>query len=298
MQRDRLHLYAKLGAVNDVVVEKQASVSSGWEAQLALHYARHGQRTVLERREHRGPLVVQKPLYPEGEAVCQTIVVHPPAGIAGGDRLALDIRVGERAHAQATTPGAAKWYRSSGAAASQKLMLSVASDAVLEWLPQESIFFDGALATLETEIALAGNAVLLAWDIACLGRRLSGERWNRGRLRQRLTLRRDGVRQWSERAIVDGGSELLRSGVGLNGRTVFGTFLASAPEIPDDLLAACRVIGCDEGEAAVTRLPGVLVARYLGDSPEVARRCFSALWALARDALAHRSAVPPRIWST
>lgn len=284
--------------MDDAVAERHAPASSGWEAELALHYARRGQRTVLERREHRGPLVVQKPLYPEGDAVCQTIVVHPPAGIAGGDRLLLDVRVGERAHAQATTPGAAKWYRSAGAAASQKLMFSVASDAVFEWLPQESILYDGALATLETEIALAGNAVLLAWDIVCLGRRLSGERWRRGRLRQRLTLRRDGARRWSERAIVDGGGDLLDAAVGLKGRTVFGTFLASALEIPHDLLAACRTIGCDDGEAAVTRLPGVLVARYLGDSPEAARGYFSALWALARQALAHRSAVPPRIWST
>jgi urease accessory protein len=284
--------------VNDVVAETQAAAASGWEAELALHYSRRGQQTLLERREHRGPLVVQKPLYPEGEAVCQTIVVHPPGGIAGGDRLVLKVSIGDCAHAQVTTPGAAKWYRSSGAAASQKLMFCVASDAVLEWLPRESIFYDGALATLETEIALAGNAVLLAWDIACLGRRLSGERWSRGRLRQRLTLHRDGVRQWIERAIIDGGSDLLHAAVGLRSRTVFGTFLASASAIPDDLLVASRAIGCDDGEVAVTRLPGVLVARYLGDSPEAAHGCFSALWALAREALAHRSAVRPRIWST
>jgi urease accessory protein len=285
--------------VNDVVVaETQAPAASGWEAELALHYGRRGQQTLLERREHRGPLVVQKPLYPEGEAVCQTIVVHPPAGIAGGDRLVLKVGVGDCAHAQMTTPGAAKWYRSSGATASQKLVFSVANDAVLEWLPRESIFYDGALATLETEIALTGNAVLLAWDIACLGRRLSGERWSRGRLRQRLTLCRDAARQWSERAIVDGDGDLLHAAVGLKGHAVFGTFLASASEVPDDLLRASRAIGCDDGEVAVTRLPGVLVARYLGDSPETAHACFSALWALARQALAHRNAVPPRIWST
>ena len=66
---------------------------------------------------------MQKPLYPEGKAVCQTILLHPPSGIAGGDQLHIPARVGPQAHAQITTPGAGKWYRSGGADASQNLSL-------------------------------------------------------------------------------------------------------------------------------------------------------------------------------
>jgi len=127
-------------------------VAQSWKARLRLGFERRDGRTVLAAREHDGPLVVQKALYPEGDAVCHAIVVHPPAGIAGGDELELNARSTEGAHALLTTPGAGKWYRSAGPWASQTLRFEVAG--ALEWLPQESIVFDGALAQLETEVRL------------------------------------------------------------------------------------------------------------------------------------------------
>jgi urease accessory protein len=271
--------------------------SAGWEAKLSLSYERRGLRTILEGRVHRGPLVVQKALYPEGEEVCQSIVVHPPAGIVGGDRLALDVSVGENARAQLTTPGAAKWYRSSGAPARQSLQFSVAAGAVLEWLPQETIVFDGALAELEMQIVLADDAIFLGWDIVCLGRRFAGERFATGRLAQSVAARRDGL-QWIERTRLRGGSALLESPVGLAGQSVFGTFLALAPRVPAGVVAACREIGSGTGEIAITLLPGALLARYRGESPEAARDCFTAIWACVRPATAGREAVRPRIWNT
>ncbi|HTS23587.1 MAG TPA: urease accessory protein UreD [Casimicrobiaceae bacterium] len=277
--------------------EAPAATHAGWEARLELAYRRDGPRTVLDRR-HSGPLLVQKPLYPEGGAVCQSIVVHPPGGIAGGDRLMLEARVGPQARAQLTTPAASKWYRTTGAPAQQTLRLSAEDGAILEWLPQEGIVFAGAIADLATDISLADDAVFLGWDIVCLGRRLAGERWTQGRLRHDFALRRGGRRQWVERTALSGGSELLAARVGLGARTVFGTFLASAASVPDDLVSSCRAVDCDDGDAAVTRLPGVLLARYRGDSAEAARDYFAALWARARPALAGMSAVAPRIWNT
>ncbi|KAF1855369.1 hypothetical protein Lal_00004281 [Lupinus albus] len=105
----------------------------------------------------------------EGPEVCQHIIVHPPGGIAGGDRLDISARVGDGAWAQLTSPGAAKWYRARSPAF-QTLALRVEAGATLEWLPQETIVFSGAQAELSTRIDLAADARLFYWDVVALGR--------------------------------------------------------------------------------------------------------------------------------
>ena len=119
-------------------------VEAAWQARLALEYTRQGGRTALSGREHSGPLLVQKALYPEGDAVCHSIIVHPPGGIAGGDALKLEVRLREDTAALLTTPGAGKWYRSMGPKASLAQRFDVGRGAVLEWLPQPAIVFDAA----------------------------------------------------------------------------------------------------------------------------------------------------------
>src|SRR5688500_3561298 len=151
------------------------TVETGWRATLALDFERRGERTVLAGKRHEGPLVVQKALHPEGPGVCHAIVVHPPAGIAGGDDLTLDVTVGRGAHAVLTTPGAAKWYRTSGAVARQATRIGAQAGARVEWMPQENIVFDGARSRITWEARLDAGAALIAWDIFCLGRTASGE---------------------------------------------------------------------------------------------------------------------------
>jgi urease accessory protein len=270
----------------------------GWRAELGLAYERRGERTVLAARRQDGPLVVQKPLYPEGDGVCHTIVVHPPGGIAGGDELEIAARAGGSAHALLTTPGAGKWYRSGGAWAGQRLLFEAGGGACVEWLPQETIVFDGALAAMRTEVRLAPDARYLGWEILCLGRSGSGERYMRGTCRVGTELWCASRPLWHERGSIEGGSALLTAPAGLGGAPVCGTLLASAPEIGDALLSACREARPREGEGAVTRLPRLLVARYLGASSEAARAYFVALWRMLRPALLGREAVEPRIWKT
>ena len=269
---------------------------SSWRARLALEFSFADRKTTLSGKTHDGPLVVQKPLYPEGSGICHAIVVHPPGGIAGGDELALQARTGEGASALLTTPGATKWYRSAGAWARQRVSLEV--KGTLEWLPQETIVFDGALGDSGCEVDLAAGAGIIGWDIVCLGRTGSGERFARGTFRTSMQLRRDGRTLWIERARIDGGGRLLESPAGLAGKPVYGTLFASFPDLDQGFLNPMRAEKPVSGDGAVTLLPGILLARYLGDSTEAARRYFIALWRILRPALDGREAIEPRIWST
>jgi urease accessory protein len=271
-------------------------IVSSWKARLSLGFSFLENKTVLSERNHDGPLVVQKPLYPEGGDICHAIVVHPPGGIAGGDELTLKVRSEKDASVLLTTPGAAKWYRSAGPWAKQSVAFDV--EGSLEWLPQETIVFDGALVQTAYEVDLGAGAGLIGWDIVCLGRTGSGERFMRGTFRTSTQIRREGRLLWLERGRIDGGGKLLDSPAGLAGKPVFGTLYACALNLNQALLNESRKTEPEAGEGAVTLLPGILLARYLGDSSEAARCYFIALWRILRPALTGREANEPRIWRT
>jgi urease accessory protein len=273
---------------------------TAWQARLNLGFEWRGVDTILARREHFGPLRIQKPLYPEGPGLCHAIVLHPPAGIAGGDQLHIDIDLGSGAQALLTTPGAGKWYRSAGPSAAQMVNIKVGAGGTAEWLPQESIVFDGAEARMHTVINLAEGARYLGVETVCFGRRASGETFERGSLRLATDIRIAADAIWHERGQVDGGSPLLHSPIGLAGYSVCSTVLAAGIATSPETLAACRAVRADErgAQCGVSALPQVFVGRYLGHSAEAARRWFIALWQHLRPALLGRSVTVPRIWHT
>ncbi|MGB0128794.1 MAG: urease accessory protein UreD, partial [Rhodocyclaceae bacterium] len=269
-----------------------------WEAALSLEFAQRDGRSLLSRRSQRGPLAVQKTLHPEGDGVCHALVLHPPGGICAGDELAIDARVGHGAHALLTTPGAGKFYRSSGGQATQHLNFRIEDGAMLEWLPQETIVFDGARATLSTRIDLAAGAAFIGWEVVCLGRTAAGERFEGGLLATESRIGTEGKTLWLERGRIEGGSRLLVSPSGLAGQPVTATLLATHGEQVPGLIDQLRRCAAADGICGVTCLPRLFVARYLGPSAQSARAYFVALWQILRPALIGREAVLPRIWNT
>ncbi len=271
-----------------------------WQASLDLGFERRDAGTVLARRHHHGPLRIQKPLYPEGPDLCHAIVLHPPAGICGGDQLRIGIEVDAGAQALLTTPGAGKWYRSAGALAEQVVRIKVGAGGTAEWLPQESIVFSGAEASMRTDVELEEGARYIGVETLCFGRRASGERFERGSLRLATDIRIAGQPVWHERGRIDGASPLLHSPIGLASYSACSTVLVAGLATAPETLAACRGVGSSEAGArfGVTALPQVFVGRYLGHSAEAARAWFIELWRHLRPALIGREMAVPRIWNT
>lgn len=285
------------GAGTDPAADEQRC----WKAAIDLRYAHRDGRTVLAHREHSGPLVVQKPLYQEGPEVCQTILVHPPGGIAGGDGLEIRLDLDSRTHVLVTTPGATKWYRSAGRPASQIARARLSGRATLEWLPQESILFNGADASLGMDVELASGAVFVGWEILCFGRAARGERFDHGRVQQLSRVQLDGRLVWHERGDIAGGGRLLESPVGLAGCTVVGMLLVAGATVPLEVCDRARAAGQQRApgdRVGMSVVGSVTVARYLGDSSERGRDALSAVWSALRPTVVGRPAMMPRIWST
>ncbi len=272
-------------------------LGSTWQATLALRFHRSGDRTLCANR-HQGPLRMQKALYPEGDAVCHAVVVHPPGGIAGGDALQVAIAVEPGAHALVTTPGAAKWYKANGRTASQQVRLDVSG--ALEWLPQESIVFDAAEVASAIDIDLDAAASMIGWDIVALGRHAAGERFEHGRYAQSIRVRLGGRLAWHERTRIVGGDPLLDSPIGLAGQHVFGCLWAVGAAVETlDLDEVRAGLGATCEAAPLTRLaPRLLVARTLAGSTAAARAALSSIWSALRPRLFGLSAQPPRLWAT
>lgn len=273
-----------------------------WTATLQLDYRLENQRSVA-RHVHQGPLRILQSLYPEGDAVCHNVLVHPPGGLVGGDTLDMRVDVGPGAHGLVTTPGATRFYRSTGEPARQLLQARLEEGARLEWLPLEAIAYSGCLAENRAVFDLAPGAELIGWDVTALGLPSAGQPFGQGSFMQHIEV--PGV--WLERGRLAALDErLLNSPLGLAGhRCLASLFFVSGSDITrvrrEAALDAVRQhIGqhalCASAGATAPN-PRVIVVRALAPVVEPAMDLLKALWAIWRHVLWGMAGRPPRTWS-
>ena len=273
-----------------------STVADTWLASLSLKYEYRLSRTVISARHHQGPLTVQKPFYPEQD-VCHTYILHPPAGVVGGDVLKINIDVADKAHTLITTPGAGKFYRSENKLAQQHNTLKVKGSGVLEWFPQETILFTNSQVEMATQVELDTTARFCGWEITCLGRPASHDHYDAGFCQQTFALYRQGQPILIDRTVFDAQSDLLQAKWGLAGYPVTGVMVMTNAN--DAMLSAARdVIASTERYCAATLLDDVLVCRYVGQQGMHGREIFTQVWAALRPMWIGREAKPPRIWLT
>jgi urease accessory protein len=298
----------------------------GWQAELRLrfgngvrpHFLAKGagpacKPTRLLERHHNGPLIVQRPFYPEGDP-CHVYLVHPPGGVVGGDELRIDVQVVAGSHALITTPAATKFYRCEGRFSSQAQELRAAG-ATLEWLPQENIFYRGTDARTATRIQIDADSRFIGWEINCLGLPARGEHFDAGALRLDLELWKSSIASepapirsgpfclemgsdpiFIDRLRLTGDSPARGANWGLAGQEAVGTLLATPAT--REHVEWIRALIADEKFAAVTLVDGVLVLRALAPQAEAVRNLFISAWQRLRPAVIGRPAVLPRIWNT
>lgn len=279
-----------------------AQTEFGWKATLDLGFVNRGDKTVLKHRSQKGPLAIQRPLYPEGNP-CHTYLLHPPGGVVGGDTLQIKAIAERGAKVLITTPGATKFYRSETKYAKQRQILKVEKDSRLEWLPQENIFFPDAHVRMDTEVHLETGAQFLGWEMHCFGRPALNEGFSSGHLVGKTEVYLDGKRLLTEGLNVRGQDNILKN-KGLLGYQMMGTLYISIDDEDFSQLVQSLLINMQQDNKkgavviAASQLENLLVIRALGNWSEVILDCFQQVWQATREHWTGECPYPPRIWAT
>ena len=276
---------------------KIEQTSNNWHGSLDLVYAQHQGKTQIIHSQMKAPLKVQRPFYPE-DGVCHSVVLHTAGGIVGGDRNHLSFHLWPHAQALITTATAGKIYRSNGLQAIQNMQMQVDADACLEWLPQETIVFDGAIYRQEMHVELAPGAKWLGWEITRFGRTARGERFLTGDWKSYTEVWQQGLPLWIDRQWLPGGKNIIDSPHGLAGFPIVGSLAWIGQAVEPEIVEKARVLfpKHSSSQGGVTCLPTALLCRYRGSSTTEVRNWFTEVWQLLRSPYLNRSICLPRVW--
>jgi len=300
-------------------------IPAGWHGKLNLVYAERQNSTQLIYNHHQAPLKVQRPFYPESEKVCHSVILHTAGGVVGGDRLSSNFHLQPNAQALITTAAASKIYRSNGLQARQTLDIQIDAGACLEFLPQETILFNGADYRQDLRVELATKACFLGWEITRFGRSARGEKFLQGKWRSHTEIWQQGVPLWIDRQFLPGNTEIFHSPHGLFGQPIVGSLIWLGHPVSTEIIEKARHtftphspvtehLGfarwsrsrstlptqhsalSTQHSIGVTQLEHGLLCRYRGASTSEVRNWFTAVWQILRTSFLSRGSCIPRVW--
>jgi urease accessory protein len=263
-------------------------------------FAQRGGVTRLCHLYERDPLRVLFPAPEAGDPILGAIVTTS-GGLVAGDRLDIAVRVDPQAAAYVTASAAEKVYRSLGPTTTIRQALTIGQGAALEFLPPETILFDGARLRRETTVEIGPGGAFLGGDIFVFGRRARGERFTNGFLREVWEVRRAGRLVWGDALHLDGDiAATVDDPACFDGAAAFATLiLAPAERDSQSFVDGARVVQAaapDGIKAGVTAVAGLVVARWLGADAASLRRAYAALACHFRAEALGLQARLPRIW--
>jgi urease accessory protein len=264
-------------------------------------FGHHGDVTRLTHLYQRDPLRVLFPT-PAANDAALAVIITTSGGLVAGDRLDVAVTLAPGAAAHVTAAAAEKIYRSIGPTTTIGQSLSIAAGASLEFLPPETILFDGARLQRETTIELGPDAGFLGGDIIVFGRRAHGERFSNGFLREVWQVRREGKLVWGDALhLEDNIAEVVDHSACFNGAVAFATMILSPlRQNPHSLLDRARAIQSTSAagglRAGVTAIAGLVIARWLAADATLLRRAYADLACHFRCATLGLPPRLPRLW--
>ena len=251
--------------------------------------------TRLAELWHHDPMRVLMPAA-IGDAIPHVILLNTAGGLVGGDRIAVRVEVTGPARALVTGQAAEKVYRSDGPAVEIENALVVGDGGWLEWMPQETILFDGCRLRRRLDIDLTGGARCLVGEMVVFGRLARGERVVQASFSDRWDLRRDGRLVWTDRlGFGFDGAAVLRAPFGFDGAAAMATLVHAGPGAAERLAEIRALLGEETGIAA-TCLGDILLVRALMTDPVPLRRRLAEIWRHLRAEAGGLPAVLPRLW--
>lgn len=227
-----------------------------------------------------------KLMLPRSAAGREAVLVNTAGGVTGGDRLRFAATLGAGEALTVTTQAAERIYRSAGGDGVVTTKLSLGAGARLDWLPQETILFDGAALTRRLEVEMEEDARLLCLESYVHGRAAMGETVSRLSLRDDWRIRRGGRLVHAEALRMSGPAS---AGACMGDARASATLLYLGPDAEERIDAARAAL--PDADAGASAWDGRLVARLLAMDGAALKA------ALTRFLTAFRGAPLPRVWA-